>query len=370
MVLRMDREFIDADARGRVAVRASGIPHEEQTKMRLSMVMRAVLVTAVAAAIAVPVPAHAQFGKMLKKAKAKVVGDKDSTAAASAESATASSGSLRPGTPKFDATMIELTPSVVDRMLRGMAAEARVAQASSAREARINADVAALEKESDQLEAEHPSSERSAWQDANYKIEECIGDELQKRQEQNEGEMQARLMGDPVARQKMMELTQKMSAEMQRGDSVAAKKTMADVQALTYPSMKADSAAAMKTCGTPAAKPAWMLREEALGERRSKLADELRDAGSAARDTALVVVANGGGGAGGGAGGSAGGAAHISAAQYGLALERMIAWAAATGPGGKAGKGSYSATELEALKARDADVRRLTADMRAHNIWR
>lgn len=343
--------------------------------MRLGIVTRAVLAAAVVSAMAVPVPAHAQFGKLLKKAKEKVTGDKDSSAATSGESATASSGSLRFGAPKFDENMIELTPSVVDRMLLGMAAEARVAQKSGAQGEKINAEIAAVGKEYDQLQSQHSSSEQSAWQDANYTIEQCIGDELQKREEKNEGEMQARIMSDPVARQKMVELSQRAGVEMQRGDSVAAKKTMAEVQALTYPSMKEDSAAARKKCGTPAPKPAWMVREEALNQRQSDLADQLRKLDGQARDTALKVVAlgNAGGGGGGGGGGAAG--APINAVQYSLALERMIGWAAATEPGSKSGTSyarmaKYSATELDALKARDADVRKLTNELRGLNVWR
>lgn len=340
--------------------------------MRLSMVTRAVLAAAIATALAAPVPAHAQFGKLLKKAKEKVVGDKDSTAAANGESAAPSAGSLRPGSPTFDGNVVELTPSVVERMLRGMAAEARVAKSSAAREEKLNADIAALEREADQLSAQHPSSERDAWQDANYKIDQCIGDELQKRQEGHESDMQARVMSDPALRQKMMELTQRASVEMQRGDSIAAQKTMAELNAAVYPFVKEDSAAAMKKCGTPAPKPAWMAHEEELGERRTKLTEELRQEGDAARDTALYVVAQGGGGGNGGAnGGSAGARGHLTAMQYSIALERMIAWAAATSPGAKAGgKGSYSAVELDALKAREADVRKLTGDLRALQIWR
>jgi hypothetical protein len=242
-----------------------------------------------------------------------------------------------------------------------MAAEARVTQSSIDRQKKVEAELAAVDKETDQLYAQHPSSERDAWQETSNRIDQCISDELQKRREQNDGEMQARLMSDPATRQKMMELSQRMSAEMQRGDSVAAEKTMAEVQALTYPSIKADSVAAMKKCGASTPKPAWMDREDKLRERRSQLADELRDAGNAARDTALYVVAQGGGGAG----------AQLTAAQYSMALERMIAWAAATAPGAKSGgKVNYSAAELDALKAKESEVRSATSELRALNVWR
>ena len=375
MVLRMVRESTDAEMAGRLPPHAASVPHHGNTQMRLGMVTRVVLAAAVVSAMAAPVPAHAQFGKLLKKAKEKVAGDKDSSVATNSESATATSGSLRFGAPKFDENMIELTPSVVDRMLRGMAAEVRVAQASGAKGTKLNADIAAVDKEYDQLQSQHPSSEQSAWQDANYTIEQCIGDELQKRQEQNEGGMQARLMSDPVARQKMMELSQRAGVEMERGDTLAAKKTMAELQALSYPSIKEDSAAARKKCGTPAPKPAWMAREEALNERQSQLADQLRKLDGAARDTALYVTAQGNGGGVGTGGAGGGGNAPLTAVQYSLALERMIGWAAATEPGSKSGASysrmaKYSATELDAMKAKEADVRKLTSELRGLNVWR
>jgi hypothetical protein len=325
--------------------------------MRLSVITRAALAAAVATALAAPVPAHAQFGKLLKKAKEKVAGGSDSVAAA--ESGVSSSGTLRAGSPKFDQNVIELTPSVIDQMLRGMAAEARVAQSSNAKQKKIEADMAAVDKEIEQLDAQHSSSERDAWQETNRKIDECISDDLQKKQEQNESQMQARLMSDPAARQKMMELSQRMSEEMQRGDSVAAKKTMAEVQAVTYPSLKSDSAAAIKKCGALSSKPAWMEREEKLRDRREQLGEELRGAGNAARDTALVVAR-----------GAGGGGAQLTAIQYSTALERMIAWAAATGPGAKSGKMNFSGTELDALKAKDAEVRDATKALRDLNVWR
>jgi hypothetical protein len=324
--------------------------------MRSTFVIRVALSAAVAAALLAPAPAHAQFGKLLKKAKEKVAGEGDSTAAANG-----AGGALRAGAPKFDATVVELTPTVVDEMLRGMATEARVAQVSDARKAKLEAELDALEKESYQLRAQHPSSESDAWQQSNSRIEDCINDELSKREEANDASMQARVMGDPAVRQKMMELGQRASKETEAGDSVALRKTMADIQKLTHPSAGADSAAAFAKCGKLAPKPAWMAREDAIDEHRTKINDDMRASDQAARDSALVVVARGHGG----------GGAALTAPQYSMALERMIAWAAATGPKATPNSRlSFSAVELDALKARDADIRRVTADLRAHNVYR
>jgi hypothetical protein len=103
-----------------------------------------------------------------------------------------------------------------------------------------------------------------------------------------------------------------------------------------------------------------MVHEEELGDRRTRITEQLRANSGAARDTALAVVARGGGGG-----------AQLTAIQYSMALERMIAWAALTEPGAKGnGKAHYSGTELDALKERDADVRKLTGDLRALNVWR
>jgi hypothetical protein len=319
----------------------------------------------VAAALIAPAPAHAQFGKLLKKAKDKVAGESDSAAAAKG-----GGGALRAGAPKFDATVVELTPAVVDEMLRGMATEARLAQVNDARKAKLGAELEALEKEVDQLHAQHPSSESDAWQESNRRIDDCISDELQKREEANESSMQARVMGDPAMRQKMIELSQRASQETQAGDTVALHKTMAEIQKVTHPTAGADSAAALAKCGKPAPKPAWMVHDEELSARRTKIDDEIRAYDGAARDSALIVV-RGHGGGGAAAGGAAGAGSALTAPQYSMALERMIAWAAATGPDARPNSRlSYSSVELDALKARDADVRRLTAEMRAHNVYR
>jgi hypothetical protein len=242
-----------------------------------------------------------------------------------------------------------------------MTAEVRVARVSEAKQSKINGELDELQKESDQLQQQHPSSESNAWQDTNNRIDECIGDELQKREEKNEGEIQARFLSDPAARQKIAEASQRAGAAMQRGDSAAARKAMAEMQALTYPGLKEDSAAAIKKCGALVPKPKWMVHDEELDARRSKLNDELRTIGDAARDTALYVVAQGGGA----------GTAPLTAVQYSMALERIIAWAAATAPEGRGfGKASYSSVELDALKARDADLRKLTGELRELQIWR
>lgn len=325
--------------------------------MRPGTITRVVLAVAVATAMATPTAAHAQFGKLLKKAKEKVAGGNDSTAVASGTGA-AVSGSLAPGSPKFDQTVVELTPAVVDQMLRGMTAEVRVAQANAAREEQLNAEIREIEKEVDQIHAQHPNSENDAWHDTNNRIAQCIDDELQKRQEENEGEIQARLMSDPAARQKMIELSQRAAVEAQRGDTAAANKTMAEVRALTYPSAGADSAAALKKCGKPVPKPEWMAREEELNERRSGINEEIRKGSGVARDAGLAEATKGG-------------SKPLTEIQYSMALERMLAWAALTGPGAKGnGKAIYSGAELDALKARDAEVRKLTADLRALNVWR
>ena len=375
MVLSMVRESTDAEMAGRWRPHAASVPHQGNTEMHLGIVTRAVLAAAVVSAMAVPVPAHAQFGKLLKKAKEKVTGDRDSSAATSGESATASSGSLRFGAPKFDEHMIELTPSVVDRMLLGMAAEARVARTTVAKGAKLNADIEAMDKESDRLEAQHSSSEKGEWENANSAIEVCQSDEVEKLKDERQVEVQTRMMSDPAVRKKMVDLTEKMTAESERGDTLAARKTMVEMEKLTYPFAKEDSVTARKKCGAPAPKPAWMVRDEELTQRRSDAADQLRKLQGEARDTALHVVAQGhGGGAGGG--GAAGGAnAPLTAVQYSLALERMIGWAAATEPGSKSGTSyarmaKYSATELDALKAREADVRKLTSELRGLNVWR
>lgn len=341
--------------------------------MRLIMFTRAVLAAAVVSAIAAPAPAHAQFGRMIKKAKEKVVGQKDSSATGADASAGAPAGSSSFGAPKFDADVIELTPAVLDRVMHGMSVEVSMLKMNAVKGKKLSDDVEAANKEYDQLASQHPYADRMAWEESNRKISECISDAVEKLKEQRQGEAQARVMGDPAVRQKMMELSKKASAAAQSGDTVASKKIMGELEALVYPFAKEDSATARKQCGTPPAKPAWLVRQEALQERRSDLADQLRDLDGQARDTAIVVTGQGGGGTSGGAGGQSAG--QLTPKQYSLALERLVGWAAATEPGSKSGASytrmaRYSPTELEAMKGKETELRALTTELREFNVWR
>ena len=354
--------------------------------MRLIVFTRAVLAAAVVSALAAPAPAHAQFGRLIKKAKDKVVGQKDSSAAGADAADDAPAGSLHFGAPKFDADLIELTPAVLDRMMHGMSVEVSMLEKDAVKGKKLSDDVAAANKEYDQIASQHSDAERMAWEESSSKIDECIGDALQKLKEQHEGEAQARVMGDPAVRKKMIDLSQKASAAAQSGDTVASKKIMGEMEALMYPFAKEDSAAARKECGTPPAKPAWLVRQEELRERRSDLADELRDLDGQARDTAIVATGQGGyaahgGGAGqgsaarGGGGGGQGASGQLTAKQYSLALERLVGWATATKPGAKgsasyARMARYSPTEIEAMKARESELRKLADSLIGFHVYR
>jgi hypothetical protein len=338
--------------------------------MRLSIVTRAILAAAVVVAIAAPVPAHAQFGKLLKKAKEKVVGDKDSSAAG--ESTGQSSGPLRFREAKFDADVIELTPAVLDRVMHAMSAEVAVLERDAASGKKLSDEVESANKEYDQITKEHPDEERQAWEESNRAINDCISGKVNELEEQHQADMPARVMGDRALAEKLADLTLKASEAQQRGDTAAARKYSAELEAVANPAAKEDSAAARKQCGTPAPKPAWLVRQEKLATQRSALADSLRNLEGRARDTAVVVVGRGGGSAGGsGGGGSAG---RITRKQYSIALERLVGWAAATEPGSKSGPSyarlaRYSSTELEAMQAKEAELRAVTSELRDFHVW-
>ncbi len=330
--------------------------------MRLSIVTRALLAAAVVAAIAAPVPAHAQFGKLLKKAKEKVVGDKDSSAAA--ESPGGASGPLQFRDAKFDADVIELTPAVLDNVMRGMSAEVAVLKRSAASGKNLSDEVESANKEYDQIGKDHPDEERQAWEESNSRINACISEKVDAVSEQHRDEAQARIMSDPALRQKMADIVGKAGAASERGDTAASRQYMEELEAVSNPYAKEDSATARKQCGTPAPKPAWLVRQEKLATQRSALADSLRNLEGRARDTAVVVVGRGGGGS----------AGHITRRQYSLALERLVGWAAATEPGSKSGQSyarlaRYSSTELAAMQAKEADLRSVTSVLRDFQVW-
>ncbi len=330
--------------------------------MRLSIVTRAILAAAVVAAIATPVPAHAQFGKLLKKAKEKVVGDKDSSAAA--ESSGGAAGPLQFRDAKFDADVIELTPAVLDRVMRGMSVEVAVLERDAANGKKLSDEVESANKEYDQITKEHPDAERQAWEDSNAKINDCISDKVNELKEQHQADMPARLMSDRALSEKLADLTLKASEAQERGDTAAARKYSAELEAVANPAAKADSAAARKQCGSPTAKPAWLVRQEESSARRSELADRLRKLEGQARDTAVYVVGQGGGGSTG----------HITRKQYSIALERLVGWAAATEPGSRSGQSyarlaRYSSTELAAMQAKEAELRSVTSELRDFHVW-
>jgi hypothetical protein len=351
--------------------------------MRLSIVTRAVLAAAVVAAIAAPVPAHAQFGKLLKKAKEKVVGDKDSSAAA--ESSGGASGPLQFREAKFDADLIELTPEVLDRVMRGMSVEVAVLKRSAESGKNLSDEVESANKEYDQIGKDHPDEERQAWEESNSRINDCISEKVGDLNEKHQGDLQARVMSDPALRQKMTDITMKASEASQRGDTAATRKYMDELEAVANPYAKEDSAAARKQCGTPAPKPAWLVRQEKLATQRSALADSLRKLEGRARDTAIVATGQGGGAAHGGGSGQNAGAAHgggggqgasgqLTRKQYSLALERLVGWAAATEPGSKSGQSyarlaRYSSTELAAMQAKEAELRSVTSELRDFHVW-
>jgi hypothetical protein len=345
-------------------VRPAVVPHKEKTTMRSRIVTRVILAAAVVAAIAAPVPAHAQFGKLLKKAKEKVVGDKDSSAAA--ESSGEASGPIRFRDAKFDADVIELTPEVLDRVMRGMSVEVAVLKRSAVSGKNLSDEVESANKEYDQIGKDHPDTEREAWESSNRKIEDCIDEKVGELNEQHQSDAPARFMSDPALRQKMADIVEKAGAASERGDTAASRKYMEELEAVSNPYAKEDSAAARKQCGTPAPKPAWLVRQEKLATQRSALADSLRKLEGRARDTAVVVVGQGGGG-----GGSAG---HITRKQYSIALERLVGWAAATEPGSKSGQSyarlaRYSSTELAAMQAKEAELRSVTSELRDFHVW-
>lgn len=352
--------------------------------MRLSVVMRAVLAAAVVGGMATPVPAHAQFGKLLKKAKAKVVGDKDSTAA---ESSGDASGPIQFREAKFDADVIELTPAVLDRVMHGMSAEVAVLKRSAVSGKNLSDEVESANKEYDQIGKDHPDKEREAWENSNRKIEDCIDEKVDELSQQHQSDAPARLMSDPALRQKMADIVEKAGAASERGDTAASRKYMEELEAVSNPYAKEDSAAARKQCGTPAPKPAWLVRQEKLATQRSELADSLRKLEGLARDTAIVVATGLGGGAAhgggfgqsagaahGGGGGQGAGATPLTRKQYSIALERLVGWAAATEPGSTSGRSyarlaRYSSTELDAMKAKEAELRAVTTELRDFHVW-
>jgi hypothetical protein len=295
---------------------------------------RSTIPVAVVAAVLLPLnTATAQLGGLVKKARDKAIEQQvekrvGGTAASSADAA-----------PKFDENNLELTSERVAGMLRGLQAGRAI----------LDTRTALIDRR------EQISKKREPLWDANQKSydaylvkrdenQRCRNDAMQvsrdKRQKVTDArnkELSAKAMNDPAFRQKIMELTPKLTAAQQRGDTVELKKLMAQM-GVTEDDTKADTVAADAKCGKETPKPAWLVQTDSLDGLMNKLTDDIRKIEEKAASTEQKE-------------------SGLNERQFMMARERIEAYLSAMKYNGK--PRGFSPNELDALGSRRADLEKV-----------
>lgn len=157
-------------------------------------------------ALAFPVAAHAQFGGLGKKLGRKIAGDKAAQAAGISDEG----GRVQTGSVKFDESVVEITPTTVSRLLKGLAAEQQVAAKMNAQDLkRIDRDNEAAQKAYEKQEAVY-EKQHEAWDKCAQKEE--AGAEQEQAQLQREGDA---MVADSA---KLQAVARRIQAAQQRGD--------------------------------------------------------------------------------------------------------------------------------------------------------
>jgi len=301
---------------------------------RTRFASRSTIPVAVVAAVLLPLnTATAQLGGLVKKARDKAIEQQvekrvGGTAASSADAA-----------PKFDENNLELTSERVAAMLRGLQAGRAI----------LDTRTALIDRR------EQISKKREPLWDANQKSydaylvkrdenQRCRNDAMQvsrdKRQKVTDArnkELSAKAMNDPAFRQKIMELTPKLTAAQQRGDTVELKKLMAQM-GVTEDDTKADTVAADAKCGKETPKPAWLVQTDSLDGLMNKLTDDIRKIEEKAASTEQKE-------------------SGLNERQFMMARERIEAYLSAMKYNGK--PRGFSPNELDALGSRRADLEKV-----------
>ena len=299
---------------------------------RVRAVSRHAIVAAIVAAIAIPATASAQLGGLVKKARDKVV---ENQVEKQIEKRTPDGGAP----PKFDEVTVELTAERLGQVIRGMTAGRAVL---APREGLVTRRDAAMQKSGELSDKNIKLI--SAYTDKRYENERCRNDAMRASSDKRRAvadketkEWQAKAMSDPAFREKAVALAQKAGEAQARGDTATMMKLMAEM-GVKRDDPTPDSLAADKACGRPPAKPVVLVQIDSLDGIAKELSEQIRKVEEKA--SATEVQESG-----------------LSDRQFFMARERIEAYLSSvkykTKPSG------FSATELEALGARKADLEKV-----------
>jgi len=302
-----------------------------------STARRAFIVAAIAAAASVIVPvsaASAQLGGLVKKARDKVV---ENQVDKQVDKRTASMTPSAP--PKYDDVTIELTAERVDGVVRGLTAGRAALDGRAPLVARRDEVVnrrSDLSDKNQKLLSDYTNNndaKNRCRSQAMYASREKRNETEQQRMK----EYQAKALSDPVYRDKVMAISQKMAAAQQRGDTTELKRLAGEL-GLKEDDTKADTLAADKACGPALAKPAVLVQIDSLDAESNKLTEQIRAIEEKAATTEWKE-------------------SGMNERQYHMARERIEAYLSGMKYNSK--PGAFSATEMEALGARRADLEKV-----------
>ena len=301
---------------------------------RTRFASRSMIPVAVVAAILLPLnAATAQLGGLVKKARDKAIEQQVEKRVG------ASSASNADAAPKFDENTVELTSDRVAGMLRGLQAGRAVLDTRTPLNERREAAYKKREPlwDSNQKAYDAYLKKRDETQRCRNDAMEVSRDKRQKVTDARNKELSAKAMSDPAFRQKIMELTPKLTAAQQKGDTVELRKLMAQM-GVVEDDAKPDTIAADAKCGKEVAKPAFLVQTDSLDGLANKLTDEIRKIEEKAATTEQKE-------------------SGLNERQFMMARERIEAYLSAMKYNGK--PRGFSANELDALGARRADLEKV-----------
>ena len=310
---------------------------------RARRAMIAITAVAVAASLSVPVnSASAQLGGLVKKARDKVV---EKQVDKQIEKRTGGSAPSASAPPTYDDVTLELTTARIDGVIRGLTAGRAVLDGSGL--ARGRATLVARRDDAANKRgtlADQNATLLNAYTVKRDDAQRCRHNAMyasrEKRHQasqQRMQELQTKALSDPAYREKVMVISQKMGVAQQKGDTAEVRRLGAQI-GLAEDDTKADTVAADKACGPMPGVPAVLVQMEQLDAQVNTLSNEIR---TLEEKSAATEVKESG----------------MTERQFHMARERIEAYLSATKY--KSNPGAFSATELEALGTRRADLEKV-----------
>ena len=247
--------------------------------------------------------------------------------------------------PKFDATMLELNPQVVARLVKGLETRSTMRGAGGQTAGELRRRSSAASDEAASMNNQH-SDDRAQWVNANGAAENCVSEELNNVEQRHAQEMQQRFMGmtgvNTPEKMKFMQDWTAASQEAQQAamahDTAAMRRAQEKMNKLMGVDARADSAKARATCHVPAV-PAWMRRADSLAAISDTLAVRARGAEVAGNAAAAR-------------------AAEMTPEQFAMAAERAEGFVALQAAGNVGSGWVFTPIEEQALTARLVDLKK------------